>query len=273
MRRRGKGRESKNNGTQKELEWRYLTWVGTKRGCWRKRRTGTSSGRLSGGAEQRAARGCLCLLRSGEPRAAKPGGGQSVGCLPSPTGMTDAGGQVTLGRAGGKKVLGPLVPRNPTCASVAAQHPLWALGIDSLHHTLRTAGHLWMPSRHCRRLEGACRVGADCALTASHPPLLVVLCAIGLNATGRRPHRRGLRASRRPGQCRGPAMPDHDRRAETPFSLGLSSGAPCPIDRYPANHDRLDRRGIQVSPSRTEADTDSGTEESWRWNARRGASI
>jgi len=89
-----------------------------------------------------------------------------------------------------------------------------------------------------------------------------MLCAIGLNATRQRTHSRGLQAARRPGQCRGPAVLDHVCRAETPFSLGLPSCAPTPIDRYPANHHRLDCRGITVSPSRTKTDTDSGSEES-----------
>lgn len=55
-------------------------------------------------------------------------------------------GQVTLGRADGKKVPVPLVPRNPTCASVAARHPLWGSTLSTT--ALWTAGHLWMPSSH-----------------------------------------------------------------------------------------------------------------------------
>lgn len=130
MGRGGKGRESKNNGTQKELEWRYLTWVGTKRGCWRLGRA--AAGCLEGLSREQ--RGVVFACYDRGAKGCQDWWGPVVGCLPSPTGMTDAGGQVTLGRADGKKVLGPLVPRNPTCASVAARHPLWAPEIDSLHH-------------------------------------------------------------------------------------------------------------------------------------------
>lgn len=57
------------------------------------------------------------------------------------------------------------------CFSSRATPPL---GIDSLHHGTvdsRPPVDALQSLSHCRRLEGACRVRADCELTASHPPL------------------------------------------------------------------------------------------------------
>ena len=117
----------------------------------------------------RAARGCLCLLQHDRGSQGLPSlVGASRWLLDFfSTGVTDAGGQVTLGRVDEERGLVPLGPRNPTCASVAARHPLWGSTLSTT--ALRTAGHLWRIRGHCQRLDGACRAWADCKLTASHP--------------------------------------------------------------------------------------------------------
>jgi hypothetical protein len=154
----------------------------------------------------RAARGCLCLLQHDRVLPSLVGASR---WLPVFSNRNDGHWRPSHSRARrrGKGTCATPPSQSNMCFSSRATPPL---GIDSLHHGTADSrsflDELWSLSASGRRLSGLGRLRAD-SITSTFGSKgspwvrsLVMLCAIGLNAPGRRTHSKELRAARRPGQ-------------------------------------------------------------------------